>query len=90
MHKDYEMSPKQCTAAELGPANMDTPSSDSESVYKEADMASPNPNGLMLSLSITKWHSSLNSQSPVYDGDRQAPPDLSNLLGEGTDSDSDT
>jgi hypothetical protein len=42
MHKDYEMSPKQCTAAELGTANMDTLSSDSESTYKEADMASHN------------------------------------------------
>ncbi len=41
--------------------------------------------GLMLSLSITKWRNSLNSQLPVYDGDRQAPPDLSNLLPEGTD-----
>jgi hypothetical protein len=43
--------------------------------------------GLMLSLSIAKWHNLLNSQSPVYDGDRQAPPDLSNLLPEGADSD---
>jgi hypothetical protein len=42
--------------------------------------------GLMLSLSIAKWRNLLNSQSPVYDGDRQAPPDLSNLLPEGTDS----
>jgi hypothetical protein len=39
----------------------------------------------MLSLSIGKWHDSLNSQSLVYDGDRQAPPDLLNLLPEGTD-----
>jgi hypothetical protein len=44
----------------------------------------------MLLLSIAKWHDSLNSQSPVYDGDRQAPPDLSNLLPEGTDPDPDT
>jgi hypothetical protein len=46
--------------------------------------------GLMLSLSIAKWRDLLNSQYPVYDGDRQAPPDLSNLLPEGTDSDPDT
>jgi hypothetical protein len=46
--------------------------------------------GLMLLLSIAKWHNSLNSQSPVYDGDRQAPPDLLNLLLEGTDLDPDT
>ncbi len=45
--------------------------------------------GLMLSLSIAKWRDSLNSQSPVYDGDRQAPQDLSNLLPEGTDLDPD-
>jgi hypothetical protein len=46
--------------------------------------------GLMLLLSITKWHDLLNSQSLVYDGDRQAPLDLSNLLPEGTDLDPDT
>ncbi len=52
--------------------------------------------GLMLLLSITlllsiaKWHNLLNSQLPVYDGDRQAPLDLLNLLPEGTDSDPDT
>ena len=51
--------------------------------------------GLMLLLSITlllsiaKWHNLLNSQLPVYDGDRQAPLDLSNLLPEGTDPDPD-
>jgi hypothetical protein len=45
--------------------------------------------GLMLSLSITKWCDLLNSQSLVYNGDRQAPPDLSNLLPEGTDLDPD-
>ncbi len=45
--------------------------------------------GLMLSHSIAKWRGSLNSQSPVYVGDSQAPPDLLNLLPEGTDSDSD-
>ncbi len=44
----------------------------------------------MLSLSIAKWRDLLNSQSPVYDGDRQAPPDLSNLLPDGTDLDPDT
>jgi hypothetical protein len=45
--------------------------------------------GLMLSLSIAKWRDLLNSQSLVYDGDRQAPPDLLNLLPEGTDLDPD-
>jgi hypothetical protein len=45
--------------------------------------------GLMLSLSIAKWPDSLNSQSLVYNGDRQAPQDLLNLLPEGTDSDPD-
>jgi hypothetical protein len=44
----------------------------------------------MLLLSIAKWPDLLNSQSLVYDGDRQAPPDLSYLLPEGTDSDPDT
>jgi hypothetical protein len=41
--------------------------------------------GLMLLLSIAKWHNLLNSQLPVYDGDRQAPTDLLNLLPEGSD-----
>jgi hypothetical protein len=45
--------------------------------------------GLMLSLSIAKWRNLLNSQSLVYAGDRQAPPDLLNLLPEGTDLDPD-
>jgi hypothetical protein len=45
--------------------------------------------GLMLSLSITKWPDLLDSQSLVYDGDRQAPPNLLNLLLEGTDLDPD-
>ncbi len=45
--------------------------------------------GLMLLLSIAKWHDLLNSQSPVYVGDRQAPLDLLNLLPEGTDLDPD-
>ncbi len=45
--------------------------------------------GLMLLLSTTKWRNSLNSQSLVYVGDRQAPPDLLNLLPEGTDLDPD-
>ena len=45
--------------------------------------------GLMLLLSIAKWGDSLNSQLPVYVGDRQAPLDLLNLLPEGTDSDFD-
>jgi hypothetical protein len=39
--------------------------------------------GSMLLLSIAKWRDSLNSQSPVFDGDRQAPPDPLNLLPEG-------
>jgi hypothetical protein len=45
--------------------------------------------GFMLLLSIAKWHNLLNSQSLVYDGDRQAPSDLLNLLPEGTDLDPD-
>jgi hypothetical protein len=45
--------------------------------------------GLMLLLSIDKRRDLLNSQSMVYDGDRLAPPDLLNLLLEGTDSDPD-
>ncbi len=45
--------------------------------------------GSMLLLSIAKGRDLLSSQSLVYDGDRQAPPDLSNLLPEGTDSDPD-
>jgi hypothetical protein len=40
--------------------------------------------GLMLLLSFAKQHNLLNSQLLVYDGDRQAPPDLSNLLPKGT------
>jgi hypothetical protein len=43
----------------------------------------------MLLLSIAKWHNLLNSQLPVYVGDRQAPPNLLNLLPEGTDLDPD-
>jgi hypothetical protein len=43
----------------------------------------------MLLFSIAKWRDLLNSQSPVYDGDRQAPLDLLNLLPEGTDLDPD-
>jgi hypothetical protein len=46
--------------------------------------------GLMLLLSNAKWRDSLICQTPVYDGDRQAPPDLLNLLPEGTHSDPDT
>ncbi len=45
--------------------------------------------GLMLLLSLAKWRDSLNSQLLDYDGDRHAPPDLLNLLPEGTDSDPD-
>jgi hypothetical protein len=44
----------------------------------------------MLLFSIAKWRNSLNSQSLVYDGDRQALLDLLNLLPEGTDLDPDT
>ncbi len=45
----------------------------------------------MLLLSIATWCDLLNSQLLVYgDGDRQAPPDLLNLLPEITDLDSDT
>jgi hypothetical protein len=44
----------------------------------------------VLSLSIAKWRNLLNSQLLVYDGDRQAPSDLSNLLPEETDSDPNT
>jgi hypothetical protein len=44
----------------------------------------------VLLLSIAKWCNLLASQSLVYGGDRQAPPDLLNLLLEGTDSDPDT
>jgi hypothetical protein len=39
---------------------------------------------------MAKWQDLLNSHLPVYDGDRQATPDLLNLLAEETDSDSDT
>jgi hypothetical protein len=41
--------------------------------------------GLMLLLSIAKWRNLLNSQLLVYDGDRQAPLDLLNMLLEGTE-----
>jgi hypothetical protein len=44
----------------------------------------------VLLLSIAKWRDSLISRSLVYDGDRQAPPDLLNLLLEEIDSDPDT
>ncbi len=44
----------------------------------------------MLSFNIAKWRDLLNSQLLVYDSNRQAPPDLSNLLLEETDSDPDT
>jgi hypothetical protein len=44
----------------------------------------------VLSLSIAKWCNLLNSQLLVYNGDRQAPPDLSNLLPEETDLDPET
>jgi hypothetical protein len=44
----------------------------------------------MLLLCIAKWRDLLNSQSLVYNGDRQAPPNLSNPLPEETDSDPDT
>ncbi len=44
----------------------------------------------MLFLSIAKWRNLLTIKLLVYNGDRQAPPDLLNLLPEGTDMDSDT
>jgi hypothetical protein len=44
----------------------------------------------VLLLHIAKWCDLLNSQLLVYDGDRQAPPDLSNLLPEETDLDPNT
>jgi hypothetical protein len=43
----------------------------------------------MLLLSIAKCRDSLNSQSPVYVGDEQTPPDLLVLLTEGIDLDPD-
>jgi hypothetical protein len=43
----------------------------------------------MLSLSIAKWRDLLNNQLPVHVGDKQTPPDLLNLLPEGTDLDPD-
>ncbi len=46
--------------------------------------------GFMLSLSIAKWRNLLDSQLLVYDGDKQAPPDLLNLLPKETDLDPDT
>jgi hypothetical protein len=46
--------------------------------------------GWVLLLSITKWCDFLTSQLLVYDGDRQASPDLSNLFPKGTDLDPDT
>jgi hypothetical protein len=45
--------------------------------------------GLMLLLSIAKWRDLLNSQPPVYVGDKQTAPDLLNLLPEGIDLDPD-
>ncbi len=51
--------------------------------------ASVKGHGLMLLLSIAKWPNLLNSQSPVYVHDKQAPPDLLSLLLEGTDLDPD-
>jgi hypothetical protein len=44
----------------------------------------------VLSLSIAKWPDLLIGQLLVYNGDRNAPPDLSNLLPEETDWDPDT
>jgi hypothetical protein len=51
--------------------------------------ASVKGHGLMLLLSFAKWRNLLNSQSPVYVGDKQTPPDLLNLLPEGIDLDPD-
>jgi hypothetical protein len=44
----------------------------------------------VLLLSTAKWRALLNSQLLVYNGDRQAQPDLSNLLPDETDLDPDT
>ncbi len=44
----------------------------------------------MLLLSIDKWRNSLTSQLLVYNGDKWAPLDCSNLLQEVTDLDPDT
>jgi hypothetical protein len=44
----------------------------------------------VLLLSIAKRHDLLTSQLLVYDGNRQAPPDLLNLFPEETDLDPDT
>jgi hypothetical protein len=44
----------------------------------------------VLLLSIAKWRNLLNSQLLMYNGDRQAPPYLLNLLPEETDLDPDT
>jgi hypothetical protein len=44
----------------------------------------------VLLLSIAKWRNLLTSQLLVYDGDRQAPLNLLNLLPEETDLDPDT
>ncbi len=44
----------------------------------------------MLLLRIAKWRNLLISQLLVYNGDRQASPDLLNLLQEETDLDPDT
>jgi hypothetical protein len=46
--------------------------------------------GLMLSLSIAKWHDLLNSQLLVYEGGRLSPTDLLNLLPRGIDLDPNT
>jgi hypothetical protein len=47
-------------------------------------------NGEVLTLSIAKSCNLLASQLLMYNGDRRAPPDLSNLLLEETDLDPDT
>jgi hypothetical protein len=44
----------------------------------------------LLLLSVAKWRNLLNSQLLVYNGDRQAPLDFSNLLLEEIDLDLDT
>jgi hypothetical protein len=46
--------------------------------------------GQVLLLSIAKWRDLLTSQLLVYNGDRQAPPNLLNLLPEEIDLDTDT
>jgi hypothetical protein len=67
-----------------GPCNLDPPTPTNKN-----NQTTVIGHCLMLLLSIAKRRDLLNSQLPVYVGDRQAPPDLLNLLPEGTDLDPD-